>query len=206
VRGIVRDRDTREPIAGADVVAELCGLRSENPNPALGHPNYRYGTVSDERGRFELTVPRGKLGLHALLPGYQCGILEWAAPSSGGSAIIDMTPHAANEAVAALTDLRIEPPQTQPGAPIRISVTARSAQDPLSEEVWVLEPSTQFARALTPPLRGNPAVGFPNGIWRTDAHAPAQPGIYMYSASAVTQRGCFASSRRVKVALRVDAP
>src|SRR5258708_3549778 len=53
--------------AGADalVFVELCGLYSDNPDPSKGNPNYRYVGRADKDGNFEISIPKGTVGLHA---------------------------------------------------------------------------------------------------------------------------------------------
>jgi hypothetical protein len=248
LRGTTRDARTQAPLANVHVFAEVCGRYTENPNPAVGHPNYRYGGVSDKAGNYEFLVPNGPVGLHSFKPYYQYGTVLTEVIS--GPVNVPMEPNPdrpdpvpvegttaecltlaercgkcalgplhtsclevvkANNAVACTTDaadkkyeactgrtavarpvlsaFAAKVTTVAPGAPVQFTLTARAdRKDPLSEEVLLLQPDTQVARAFDPPVRGIQAIGFANGTWKLTVPAPSKPGIYKYFASVSSEQ------------------
>ncbi len=250
LRGITVNGRTNEPLANVHVFVELCGRYTENPNPGKGHPNYRYGGVTDKDGRFEIMVPRGPVGLHTFKPYFQYGtepledsttevrvgmspngdrpdpvVTPGTTPACAklaekcGACIVGSKEQATcNAAVArgdaaacdaagsdptltactgrtptvrpVLTGLSVSSTKVRPGEPLRFSLNAKSdAKDPLSEEVLLLQPETNVARAFDPPVRGAQAIGFANGLWKVTLPAPTKAGVYRYYAS-VSSEGC----------------
>ena len=183
LRGKVVDVDGK-PIAGSLVFVELCGLYTANPNKALAHPNYRYGAIAGADGSFEVSVPRGPVGLHTFKPGFRYGSLE-VADSTAPDVLVRTAALLPNDPVPKVAGFESTAPSVAPRAeiPFRAQVTASSPKDPISEEVLVLDPRTGVARAFNPPFRRtNDAflAGFPSGTWTAAMPAPAAPGEYEY--------------------------
>jgi hypothetical protein len=250
LRGTTKNARTQAPLANVHVFVEVCGRYTENTNPAKGHPNYRYGTVSDSAGKFEVMVPSGQVGLHTFKPYFQYGTVF--APSFSSAEIdVPMEPNGdrpdsapADDAAAeckalaetcaqcplgdlqvacsalvsgnaaaacgaavsekkyatctgrtavsrpVLTSLSSKTTIVVAGGMLQFTVNAKGdPKDPLSEEVLLLQPETQVARAFDPPVRGAQALGFANGTWKLAVAAPAKPGVYRYYAS-VSSEGC----------------
>jgi hypothetical protein len=205
MRGRTFDSNTQKPLANVHVFVELCGRYTFNPDPGKGHPNYRHGTVSDANGNWELLFPPGPGGLHTFLAGYRYGTVEVKDVASAGEIPVPMAPLLAADKVPTLTTLVASVEKAKPGELVRFSVTAKAAtnEDPLSEEVLLLQPDTYTARAFDPPLRGVQAIGYANGTWKTSLAAPETPGIYMYYASVSTEQ-CITANERPSVRLIVE--
>jgi hypothetical protein len=199
------DANTKKPLANVHVFVELCGRYTFNPNPGKGHPNYRYGSVSDDNGNWSLMFPAGPAGLHTFLAGYRYGTVEVLDVGSAGEVPVPMAPLLAADKVPTITNLSASATKAKPGEAISFSVTAKAAinEDPLSEEVLLLQPDTNAARAFNPPLRGEQAVGFANGTWKTVLAAPAKPGTYTYYASVSTEQ-CITANERPSVKITVE--
>lgn len=189
-RGRLVDGKTGAPLAGSLVFVELCGLYTDNPDPSKGHPNYKFGSIADQNGKFEVSVPRGAAGLHTFLPGYRYG---FTSVDDTGVPITELKvePLLPADQRPSLTGFTATPTTAAPGQEIIFAVDARAAtpKDPLSEEVLLLESTTSVARALDPPSRGVPGKGYPDGVWSTKLAAPNAPGTYTYHVG-VTSEGC----------------
>ncbi len=196
LRGKVVDSNTSAPLGGSLVFVELCDLYSDNPDKAQAHPNYRYGAIADANGDFEVSVPRGTVGLHTFLPGYRYGSLRVADSTAAGLVVrtapllpADPRPKVANFVASRAT--------VAPGEDIsfRVDVTASSPKDPVSEEVLLVEPTTSMARAFNPPFRRTNdafASGFPSGQWTARVPAPKTAGTYRY-VFGMTSENCIVS-------------
>lgn len=179
-------------VGGSLVFIELCRLYSENPDPAKGHPNYRYGTIAAADGSWEVEIPKGTVGVHTFAVGFSYGAYVYddstAAPTSQERRVEPL-----DQAILTpkLSDFKVEPSVVAPGGKLRFSVNARAAgpKQPLSEEIVILENTTKVARALDPPRRGVVGVGYPDGLWSTTIEAPLNPGKYTYHIG-LTSEGC----------------
>ncbi len=192
IRGRVVNARTGEPVGGSLVFIELCRLYSENPDPAKGHPNYRYGTIAAADGTYEVVIPKGPAGVHTFKEGFSYGAYVFddstTEPTSQEKRIEPL-----DDAVKrpTLSDFKVTPTVVAPGGRIRFSVNARAGAptQPLSEEIIILENTTKVARALDPPRRGVVGVGYPDGLWSTTIEAPTIAGKYTYHIG-LTSEGC----------------
>lgn len=198
---MVRSNGVTSPGAGSLVFVELCGLYSENPNPAKGHPNYRYVTLADSAGNFQVDVPKGTVGLHTLLEGYTYGFTRvddsaaFAVNVVNAEALGPRVPPTVNRFVVSKAD-------AAPGEALTFSLDVQPAgTDPLSEEVLLAEPASGFARAFDPPSRGKPGRSYPGGTWTATIAAP-QPGKYTYYAQATSEQCAVSPRLRVEVNVR----
>src|SRR5208283_5384207 len=75
-----------------------------------------------------------------------------------------------------------------PLAPITfaVRVTAGVADDPLSGDVFLVEPVTHWAGALAPPTPAVPGGRYPDGVYNRLVEAPSAPGVYTYTAVAAS--------------------
>jgi hypothetical protein len=181
------------PAAGSLVFVELCDLYSENPDPAKGHPNYRYVALADGAGNFQVDVPKGTVGLHTLLEGYLYGS-RYVADSTAPDIHVQSEP-LNGRTPPQVSQLAVTPAEAQPGTTLTFSMNVKAAlNDPISDEVLLAEPSSGRARAFAPPRRGSPGKGFPDGTWTVTLSAPTAPGSYTYFAQAVSEQ-CAVSTR-----------
>ena len=190
-RGRVVDGKTGAPLKGSLVFVELCGLYTENPDPSKGHPNYRFGTIVGDDGKFTVDVPKGAAGIHTFLPGYRYGFMP--IDDTGASGLeLKVEPLLPADQRPVLSDFKATATAVAPGQEITFSVTVRAAtpKDPLSEEVLLVEPTTSVARALDPPSRGVEGKAYPDGVWSTKLAAPTTPGTFTYHVGATTE-GCI---------------
>lgn len=206
LRGKVVDSTTGAPLEGSLVFVELCKLYSENPNPGKGHPNYRYGGIAAKDGSFEILVPRGQVGLHTFLPGYRYGSLE-VGDSTAPDVVVRTAALLPGDPRPKVADLIPSASVVKPGESISfaVQVTASSPRDPISEEVLLLEPTTQVARAFDPPFRrGNDGfgVGFPNGRWSLTMNAPSQPGTYSYRFGMTSEQCIVGELLQTEITVR----
>ena len=186
----------RGPQPGSTVFVELCGIYSANPDPAKGHPNYRYGAITREDGTFELMVPRGKVGLHTFNDGWFYGRTEIEdAPVRVAERPEFVEAAARRSPGPVLSQFAVRPAQATAGQELSFSVQAKSAgRDPMSEEVVLFETRSGAARALAPPRRGVPKKGWPDGRWTATMSAPREPGRYTYIVQS-TSEFCVSSNR-----------
>ena len=191
----------RVPQANTTVVVELCGIYTGNPDPSKGHPNYRHGTVTRDDGTFEVMVPRGKVGIHTFKDGWFYGRTE---VEDSTQPVPEFTELAARKSKApVLSNFTVTPLEARPGQELAFTVETRAAlPDPMSEEVVVIDMTTHAARAFTPPRRGVPKKGWPDGKWTAAMPAPSAPGRYSYIAHSTSEH-CVSSNRlTVEVVVR----
>src|SRR5262249_21317033 len=70
-------------------------------------------------------------------------------------------------------------------------VQAGGPNDPLSDEILLVEPTPSWSVELNPPSAGKPD-NFPDGLWRRSFISPLKTGTYTYYFSATTA-GCVTS-------------
>ena len=203
MRGRVVDARTGQPLEGSLVFVELCELYSDNPDPSKGHPNYRYGALTKADGTFEVEVPKGSAGLHTFLSGYRYGALA-VGDTTAANIEVRAEPLLPEDAKPVVMDLRVLPNEVKPGEELSLSATVRasSPKDPLSDEVLILEPTTNVARALDPPRRGVPGKAFPDGQWVTRLRAPSMPGNYTYLFGVTSEHCIVGEILRAQVTVR----
>jgi hypothetical protein len=103
-----------------------------------------------------------------------------------------------------LTGFTIRPQVAAPGETLTIAaqVEAKDPEsDPLSEQVVAIEPTSNWAGILAPPVPGSASKGYPNGVYNRLAPAPLAPGEYVYYLVAATE-ACVVSdvaTARVRV-------
>ena len=197
IRGKVINAKTGEPVGGSLVFIELCRLYSENPDPAKGHPNYRYGTIAAADGTYEVVIPKGPAGVHTFKDGFSYGAYVFddsTVVATSQERRVEPLDNAVGRPT--VSDFKVTPSVVAPGGALRFSVNARAAapKQPLSEEVLILEDTTKVARALDPPRRGVVGVGYPDGLWSTTIEAPVTPGNYTYHLG-LTSEGCVNSNQ-----------
>ena len=180
------------PGAGALVFVELCGLYSDNTDKSKGHPNYRYVALADKDGNFEVSIPRGPVGLHAFLEGYTYGATAIDDSTSAGIQVVNAV--SVTDLGSTLENFAVATPLVRAGEPLTFHVDVKAQpKDPVSEEVLLGEPKSGLARAFGPPSRGRAGKGFPDGRWTVTVPAPAA-GTYTYYAQAASE-GCKVSKR-----------
>jgi len=183
----------RAPQAGSAVFIELCGIYSANPDPAKGHPNYRYGAITRADGTFELMVPRGKVGLHSFKEGWFYGRIEVEDAPERVAEFVEAAARRSPPPV--LSNFRVAPAEARPKETLSFTLDVQATgRDPMSEEVVLFETSSNAARALAPPRRGIPKVGWPSGRWTATMPAPNAPGRYTYVVQS-TSEFCVSSNR-----------
>lgn len=196
LRGKVADSKTNAPIAGALVFVEVGGRYLPNPDPSKGHPDYRYVGLSDDQGAYEIRIPAGKAGIHSFKDGYRYGSDLTEDAAQGFKVPSPMEANLAADVKPFAGDFKVEPASVAAGASITFTATLRAsgAADPMSEEVLVGEPVSQWARAMDPPTAGVQGKGFPDGTWKTVTTAPAKPGTYKYYLVSSSEK-CITSDR-----------
>ena len=205
IAGDVRAKGLALDIAGAIVIAEVGGLDQPNPS-GLGpdgavvatvevDPFVRYGGVTNGAGVFAFSVPAGPVGLHTLAAAYIAeDELVQAASSpdaAGPDIVISLSPAAQADGggvAPTVTGLTASPSVASPLAPITfaVRVTAGVADDPLSGDVFLVEPVTHWAGALAPPTPAVPGGRYPDGVYNRLVEAPSAPGVYTYTAVAAS--------------------
>jgi len=210
--GNVHGAGTDAGVSGAIVFVEVGGLEQVGPL-ALGpdgglvpttavNPFVRFGAVTDVSGRFLFAVPAGVTGLHTLDSMYleQLQTVDILAPADGPlpTTLVALT-HLASDAGVTLpptvTGLTATPSLVAPLTSVMfaMNVAAGSAEDPLSDAVFLVQPETEWAGALAPPTPAVPGGKYPDGIYNRLVQSPATPGVYTYTAvAASTQKRCSA--------------
>lgn len=206
LRGVVLAADAGVP--GAVLVVEVGGL--DRPAPAglaadggLAatidvDPFIRYAGLTDDAGAFSLTVPVGEIGLHvfsagraeqrlvalavpsldAAAPEVQVGLAPLPRADGGGGLLPTVTELTASSAVVG------------PLAPVTfaVKVAAGAASDPLSGDIFLVQPAIGWAGALAPPSPAVPGGPHPDGVYSLLVEAPAAPGDYTYVVVAASMR------------------
>jgi hypothetical protein len=205
LRGLVLDPATGEPLGHALVAIEIGGLNRVNPGaigpdggvvPTLSiDPFYQLGALADEAGKFSLEVPDETLGVHAYTSGFFCGVPDGGAiQAETGTVSIRPRPlpdvDANTARLPTITGFTISPAVAGPGDIVQLTALVEAADpenDPLSEQVLAIEPTSGWAGIFAPPTRGIPGVGYPNGVYGRLFTAPLGPGEYTFYMVAATE-------------------
>ncbi len=207
-------------MVGALVVGEQGGLGRVDPvtdggaSPTIAiDPFIRFSAVTGDAGVFELLVPPGSIGLHTLSPVF----LEQmqTATAAGGAApiLVSPTPFSLLEAgvrsrpVASGLNANLGYEQLA-FAPLTaitfaVNVAAGDATDPLSSDVFLVQPETGWAGALVPPTPAVPGGPYPDGVYNRVVEAPGVAGAYYYSVVAASVTGI--TSLPVSILITVTA-
>lgn len=191
LKGTVLSRNEGAPLPSALVVVELGDIYVKNPDPTKFAPAYVIGTMTNERGEFDVDVPddveNGQVGIHTFSDGYRYGSLKFKLRD--GNALVTTRRHflvPPGQDPATATDAEFEPTATDflvasggapgkeitvaPGAPLEFSVVVKAGSGPLAEqhdvmsdEVLVVQPDLSWAGAMTPPPEGCATTGCVQG-------------------------------------------
>ncbi len=140
-------------------------------------------------------MPAGPIGLHTLAGAYidQDQLVQTlrSADAASPEIIVSLTPLAQADAgliPPTVTGLTASPLFAGPLAPITfaVEVTAGMPSDPLSADVFLVEPVTHWAGALAPPTPALPGGPYPDGVYNRVVQAPDTPGVYTYSVVAAS--------------------
>jgi hypothetical protein len=187
------DADTEEGLAGALVSIERGGIYVKNADTSKGNPHYQIGGQADATGTFTIPVPHDTLGLHIFAPGYYYG--PGSAEVTGDMEMTIYVKRLLPMLVEpTLSGLVADPTSVAAGDTFTISVdvNASSADDPLSDETLVIEPTQFWTAALDPPSPGEQGVAYPDGAYSLTVEAPTEPGTYTYYVTT-TSEGCVTS-------------
>jgi hypothetical protein len=208
-------------IPNAIVVAEVGGIGRTYP-AALGadggpvasfevDPFVQYAAATSVDGDFGIAVPEGTVGLYFFAPGYfEKEQLFWLAAShDAGPAPIAMSLQLQSRADGGgvlpptLTGLSASPVVATPLSPIVfvVQVSAGSPDDPLSEEVFLVDPSTNSAGALAPPAAALSGGPYPDGPYNRVIAAPEAPGTYEYFVVAASMHHVAATPASIFVSV-----
>jgi len=142
-------------VSGAFVVVEVGGLDRANPASDGGGPTFaidpfiRFGAVTDSMGHFSVSgVSAGMVGLHVLDPSYAETALLASTATLEGVTLNGLAVDGGGGPPPTMTGLSA-PAFVSPSSEIQfaVNVAAGSADDPLSEDVFLIEPSAQWAGA-----------------------------------------------------------
>jgi hypothetical protein len=194
-----------KPIEMALVAIEVGGLNQVDPG-AVGpegglvatlkiDPYYRFGAVSVKTGKFSLLVPDETLGVHVYTSGFYCGVPDAGAiPAEAGIITVRPEPLPVVDgspiARPTITGFTVSPQVASPGEVVTMTALVEAADpknDPLSEQVLAVEPTSNFAGIFAPPVPGTPGKGYPNGVYGRLVTAPLAPGEYTFYMVAATQ-------------------
>jgi hypothetical protein len=148
-----------------------------------------------DEGGFAFQVPEGAVGLHVLAPSFLESLVATTASSADAHpapTVVALTPlpkvDGAPPARPIATELTPSAPYVLPGSPITflVQVAAASPSDPLSRDVFLVEPATQMAVALAPPTPGIPGGAYPDGVYSLIVTAPNAVGSYTYTVVAAS--------------------
>ena len=199
------------PLTHALAAIEEGGLNVPIPDPAFGSPAYRYGAQTGKRaneqdmkkeGAFTILLPAGPKGVHLFVDGYYCGAAAISIEPEDGAIqrlevrANEIQPDEVQRPVA--SNLRLDPSPVERGATFTLSVdvVAGTSEDPLSDQILVVQPELAFAAALNPPPpppADEQGVISPDGTWSQTLVAPDAPGPYTYHLVAATQ-SCVSSA------------
>jgi hypothetical protein len=216
-------------VAGAVVIVEVGGLGRVNPL-ALGpdggrlatilvDPYVRFGALTDDAGSFAFSaIPAGEAGVHTLAASFgedtRTAHVALSPASDGGSpdasvlvtlSGFDGGGSDGGGALPTVTGLTANPAVVAPFTDIEfaMNVAGASAADPLSQDIFLVEPTTAWAGALAP---ASPAVAggpYPDGVYNRIVRSPGSPGVYTYTAVVGSMHG--RTSAPVTVVVTVTA-
>jgi hypothetical protein len=180
------DGGTAVPLAGAMVSAEYGGLYVPYCDLSRGSPYYAFGAITDADGNFTMNARQGVLGFHVFATGYYY-TRRPLDTRSGTSAMLPMVPLTQPERAPVVVSAGFDKTTVAPGGTLTFSATVMApiADDPLSDEIILIEPSSSWAVELDPPARGKPD-DFPDGVWTKTFAAPTTPGTYTYHFGTTT--------------------
>ena len=207
-------------LSGAIVVLEVGGLgrasaseRSADGSLLATQVNSPYierGGFTNDTGSFALQAPPGQTGLHVFAVGYAetlqsvttLGAADAREPVARVAASL-LAPGAdgASLPVPTVSRLTATPSLVETYAAIAfaVDVAAGIPSDPLSGDVVLVEPTTEWAAALEPPVPAVPGQAYPNGDYSLLVYAPATPGAYTYTVVAASRAGVTSAPASVVV-------
>jgi hypothetical protein len=193
-----------KPIPGAMISTEYGGLYLPYCDLAHASPYYVFGAVADGSGNFAIDVKEGALGFHSFATGYFYSRAPLDTTESHSVSLI-MEPLPKTLGRPTVANAAFDHTKVVSGTAVTFSadVHAASAQDPLSDELVLVEPTRSWSVELDPPGLGK-KDDFPDGTWKRTFTAPDTPGTYTYFFSATT--GTCVTSDVVSVVLEVQAP
>ena len=193
LRGTIFESDGKTIIPFAVLAIEKGGLYVANADASASNPAYLYGGRADSNGQFDLTLPYDSLGIHTFMSNFEYGRMGLEMVDGGLDRVVTITMAAIGaRAKPTITGARAEPSTVAAGEIffVRASVAAACAADPLSEEILLIEPKTQFSTELDPPCGGRQGKGYPDGEYARAVRAPKSPGTYTYYLTATTEQQC----------------
>jgi hypothetical protein len=212
--GRVRDGRSDAGIVGAFVVGEVGGLGPDGgPATVAVDSRIEDGEITIDAGEFAFArVPVGPVGLRVFEKGYLEGrsVVPTAAsdasvaktvvslvslsdadaglPRADGGAVLRPT---AKGLTASSAATQVPIAYVAPSEPVAfaVQVAAGTVDDPLSEDVILVQPSTGWAGALDPPTTAVPGGAYPDGIYSLIVEVPATVGVYTYTVVVASRKG-----------------
>jgi hypothetical protein len=171
-------------------VLQAGGLAAAATDLSKGNPAYRLSAPVDTTGTYTATVSCGHYGVHAYAPGFHCAAGDALA---GLPLTLGLTMNAATDKLPSLDAVSASPSSAVRGSKVTISanIVTGDPQDPLSDQVFVINTVRGLVAPLDPPAPGV-AGAFPNGRWSKQVTVPSEPGVYRYALVAATQN-CLVS-------------
>ena len=189
----LRDGTTNAALTDSLVAVEVGGWYLPIADRSKGNPAYTISAKTDAQGQFTITVPRGPIGVHTFQNSYKYGTMQ-IDPYGQPNAVIAVEPSTQPASKPTVTGFASSASTIAPQATLQFSATVtHGGTDPISDEVLLIEPTTNFVVALDPPSPGQPG-NYPDGVWRASVAAPKAPGKYTYSL-VVSSEGCIVSDR-----------
>jgi hypothetical protein len=177
-------------VVDALTVLQTGGLAAVALDPSKGNPAYRLSAPVDSTGTYTATVSCGHYGVRAYAPGFHCAAGDALA---GLPLTLGLTMNAATDKLPSLDAVAASPSSAVRGSKVTFSanIVAGDPQDPLSDQVFLINTVRGLVHPLDPP---SPGVGgaFPNGHWSKQVTVPSEPGVYRYALVAATQK-CLVS-------------
>jgi hypothetical protein len=187
------DGGTPQPIPNAMVSVEYGGLYVPYCNRALASPYYVFGTYTDAQGNFTIDVKHGALlGFHSFATGYYYSRAPLDTTAGTDVTIeTERLPDAQAKPIVANAGFVQSTVLLGDRVTFTAEVRAASPNDPLSDEILLVEPTRSWSVELNPPSVGKPD-SFPDGLWKRSFLSPLKGGTYTYYFSATTA-GCVTS-------------
>jgi hypothetical protein len=199
LKGTVLDRATQKALPSALVVIEEGGMFLDVPDAASASPYYQFGGVTAPDGSFALDLPEVTTGIHVFADGYLCGRFVTSNMTTTKTIGMDVIPPSLQANAPAIASFGVDAPEIAAGGILTFTADVAAGKvtpsDPLSDEVLVVQPDSNFAAELDPPAPGSLALGYPDGRWTRKVLAPATAGTYTYYLVAMSQ-GCVPSTRK----------
>jgi len=188
------------PVAGALVAVEEGGIfvSAYEYGARAGVEPTDEEVVGPVPGAFTISLPKGLKGMHILADGFYVLSTQLFIDPEGleyQKLDLRMKPLPEGTARPSLGTPTFSPASAAPGEALQLSVAVTgAADDPISDQVLVVQPEQRLAEALSPPAD---AQGPVDGTWTVALKAPTTRGAYTYYVVAASKDAVAAAPQAI---------